>query len=102
PLANAHVLFQPDSKELFPGPPSYGTTDAEGRYTLRTMSDRAGAVPGPHKVRISVNVKAPGADPDAPGANKVPAKYSGDNTVLTFTVPPGGTKEADFLDLKSK
>jgi hypothetical protein len=102
PLAGAHVTFRPDSKEINPGPASYGTTDAEGRFVLRTMDGHDGAVVGPHKVRISLPVKTPGTDPDAPAANKVPAKYSGGNTVLTFTVPEGGTTEANFLDLTSR
>ena len=102
PLADAHVTFRPGSKELYPGPASYGKTDAEGRFVLRTVDGHDGAVVGPHKVRISVPVKVQGASPDAPSANKLPAKYSGENTVLTFTVPQGGTKEANFLDLRSK
>jgi hypothetical protein len=101
-LADAQVVFRPDSKELSPGPASHGKTDAQGRFTLRTVDGRDGAVVGRHKVRISVPVTAPGAGPDAPAANKLPARYSGDNTVLTFTVPEGGTKEADFLELTSR
>jgi hypothetical protein len=100
-LADAHVVFRPDSKEPYPGPASYGKTDAEGRFVLRTADGHDGAVVGPHKVRISAPLKAPGAGADAPAANKLPAKYSGENTVLTFTVPEGGTKEADFLELTS-
>jgi hypothetical protein len=102
PLPDAHVTFRPDSRELHPGPASYGTTDAEGRFTLRTMDGHDGAVVGPHKVRISVPVKAPGANPDAPTPNKLPVRYSGDKTVLTFTVPEGGTDQANFLNLKCK
>jgi hypothetical protein len=102
PLADAQVIFRPDSKELSPGPASYGKTDAQGRFVLRTMDGHDGAVVGPHKVRISLPVKAPGASADAPSANKLPAKYSGDKTVLTFVVPEGGTSEADFLKLTSR
>jgi hypothetical protein len=101
-LAGADVIFRPDSRELHPGPASHGKTDAGGRFTLRTVDGHEGAVVGPHKVRISAPVKAPGAGPDAPSANRLPAKYSGDNTVLTFTVPEGGTNEANFLDLRSR
>jgi hypothetical protein len=101
-LAGADVIFRPDSKELYPGPASHGKTDAEGRFILRTVDGHDGAVVGPHKVRISAPVKAPGAGADAPAANKLPAKYSGENTALTFTVPEGGTKEANFLDLRSR
>lgn len=102
PLVGAHVSFRPDSRELYPGPASYGKTDAEGRFVLRTVDGHDGAVVGPHRVRISLPVRTPVASPDAPGSDRLPAKYSGDNTILTFTVPPGGTNEADFLDLRSK
>jgi hypothetical protein len=101
-LADAHVTFRPDSKELYPGPASYGKTDAQGRFVLRTVDGYDGAVVGPHKVRISVPMEAKGAGPDAPSANKLPARYSGENTILSFRVPQSGTKDANFLDLRSK
>jgi hypothetical protein len=102
PLPGALVTFRPDSKEIYPGPPSSGETDADGRFTLRTADGHDGAVVGPHKVRISLPVKTSKAGPDAPSTNKLPAKYSGDNTVLTFTVPEGGTDAANFLELTSR
>jgi hypothetical protein len=101
PLADAHVFFRPDSKEPYPGPASYGKTDAQGRFTLRTVDDQDGAVVGPHKVRISIPVKAPGGNADAPPIDKLPAKYSGDGSILRFTVPKDGTKDAN-IDLRSK
>jgi len=102
PLPDAQVTFRPDSKEVHPGPPSSGMTDAEGRFTLRTADGHDGAVVGPHKVRISLRAKASSANPDAPSPEKLPARYSGDDTVLTFTVPEKGTGEANFLDLTSR
>jgi hypothetical protein len=48
-------------------------------------------------VQISIYDRANPAGP----RELVPAKYNKDST-LTFTVPPGGTKEANFLELKSK
>jgi hypothetical protein len=100
PLADAQVIFRPDSTELNPGPASHAKTDAEGRFVLRTMDDHDGAVVGPHKVRVSVIVNKPGADKDAPPTEKLPAKYSGDGSILRFTVPKDGTKEAN-IDLRS-
>ena len=102
PLPDAQVTFRPDSKEVHPGPPSSGMTDAEGRFTLRTADGHDGAVVGAHKVRISLRAKASSANPDAPSPEKLPARYSGDDTVLTFTVPEKGTGEANFLDLTSR
>jgi hypothetical protein len=102
PLGDAHVIFQPDSQEKHPGPPSFGKTDAQGRFVLRTADGHDGAVVGPHKVRISLPVQATSASPDAPPGNKLPTRYSGESSVLKFTVPAGGTSEANFLDLTSQ
>jgi hypothetical protein len=101
PLAGASVIFRPDSKEKEPGPPSTGKTDAEGRFTLRTVDNQNGAVVGPHRVRVSLNVPAQGRGEDAPPIEKLPAKFSGEGSTLRFTVPADGTKEANF-DLQSR
>jgi len=101
PLPDAHVVFRPDSKEVYPGPASSGKTDAQGRFTLRTVEDRDGAVVGPHRVRISIPVKPPGGNADAPPIDQLPAKYSGEGSILRFTVPEDGTKDANF-NLRSK
>jgi hypothetical protein len=101
PLAGAQVFFRPDSRERNPGPASSGKTDAEGRFTLRTVDEHNGAVAGPHRVRISMPMKAPGSSADAAPIDKLPAKYSGEGSILRFTVPPDGTKEANF-DLRSQ
>jgi hypothetical protein len=77
-------------------------TDADGRFTLRTPDGHDGAVVGPHKVRISLRAQPSSANPDAPSVEKLPARYSGDDTILTFTVPEKGTGEANFLDLTSR
>ena len=55
PLADASVTFQPVAQGgIDAGSGSYAKTDAEGRYTLRTVTgDRRGAVVGKHVVRIS-------------------------------------------------
>ncbi len=100
PLADAHVVFRPDSKERYPGPASHGKTDAQGRFVLRTVDGHDGAVVGPHKVRISAPMKAPGNNADARPLDKLPAKFSGEESTLRFTVPQGGTTEANF-DLHS-
>ncbi len=102
PLADAHVTFRrPDSKEPYPGPASHGKTDADGRFTLHTVDDHNGAVVGPHKVRVSLPVQAPGKGADARPTEKLPARYSGEESILRFTVPEGGTKDAD-IDVRSR
>lgn len=99
PLAGASVNFAPmdGSKENNVGAGSYGKTDAEGRYTLKLIeNDKAGAAVGRHKVSISLVDQG---DPSTEGTivvDKVPDRYRGSETSLTFEVPAGGTKEADF------
>jgi len=95
PLANADVTFS--STEAGPNNSpleSSGRTDDEGRYSLTMTQDkRAGAPVGTHKVRISLIERG------ATIINRVPKTYN-QNTTLTYTVPPEGTKEANF-DLSS-
>ena len=100
PLANIQVSFQPVSKrsdEPNPGPGSYATTDADGRYTLRTIEPEAdGAVVGQHKVRLAT--KAPPQDPAddrAPVYKEIVPPQWRDGS-KTFEVPPGGTDQANF------
>jgi hypothetical protein len=51
PLENADVVFQPAGSKR----PSYGQTDAEGRYQLAFKRGEAGALVGDHTVLISVS-----------------------------------------------
>ena len=100
PLAGARVAFQPrrDGEGLDSGPGSYGTTDAQGRYSLATIDGARGAVVATHDVRISTFQAE--ADPAADALKtispeRVPARYQQPNA-LTFTVPLEGTTSADF------
>lgn len=55
PLADAKLVFEPIglSASSSPGMPSYGRTDAEGRFELTCPGlNRQGAVVGEHRVRI--------------------------------------------------
>jgi hypothetical protein len=102
PLEGAVVTFSPTGGDPNGGVGgSSGRTDAEGRYTLRTViDDKPGAAVGKHRVVIS---KFGGTDPKNPeggGKEMLPLKYS-QNSELTFDVPAGGSDKANF-DLKSK
>jgi hypothetical protein len=104
PMADVQVLFQPAGSESGnPGPGSQGITDARGRFTLRTVDgSRKGAVPGKHKVILMyVDPNAPdeetGEGPDAEAAApqfKLPPNARDGS--LEFTVPEGGTDQANF------
>lgn len=81
PVKGLRVAFFPVGRadRQFPGPASYGVTDAEGRYTLISAKDKdRGAVAGPCQVRI-----------ESP---------TGGNTKkeLSFEVPSTGTDAANF------
>jgi hypothetical protein len=101
PLAKAQVHFQPvPTKDGgSPGPDSYAFTDENGNFSLKanladgTTAD--GAVVGPHTVQISVFDRDARPEP----LERVPARYNA-QTTLKFTVPEGGTKDANFLGLK--
>jgi hypothetical protein len=102
PLANALVSFQPIAGQgTSPGVGSYGTTDAAGKYSLRTAdTDAPGAVVGNHLVVINLKVESDDRDPRTrPPAKTLPAKYN-IQSELQFKVELGGTTAANF-DLKS-
>ncbi len=49
PAPNVSVQFLPVGQT---GPTSYGSTDAEGRFTLKTAEGSDGAIAGKHKVTL--------------------------------------------------
>ena len=98
-LANAKVLFQPETK---PGATasdsSLGMTDSNGSYTLKTTSGKDGAVWGKHVVRITTGETAPTQEGQPVKVLKpetIPAKYNL-NSQLKFDVPLEGTNAANF------
>lgn len=101
PLAKGHVSFAPTGS-LNPGPASYGKTDADGNFKLKVeTNDRDGAVVGEHIVRISTLGGEQSVQSDSSvqlPKDEIPPQYNTETT-LKFTVPPEGTKQADF-DLK--
>jgi hypothetical protein len=103
PLPKATVSFAPIAVagNPEPGPGSNGTTDENGRYSLRLLGkDRSGAVVGKHKVRITMaNDRDPSDDRPVLKLQQLPLRYNGE-TKLEFDVPVGGTDQANF-DLKS-
>jgi hypothetical protein len=106
PIAGVHVDFQPDSfgtGTINPGPGSYGTTDADGRYTLQTVEPtEPGAVVGRHRVRLSVSQENEGVDTDEwlPPPRVLPPECLDGS--ITFEVPPEGTDQADFDFVRSE
>ena len=104
PLAHAEVMFSPLSG--VDHPISMGKTDEKGEFTLslNNASHSQGAIVGEHRVSISVDIR--NLDKKAVVTHmrrleQLPARYNSQSE-LRFTVPAGGTTEANFLDLKSK
>jgi len=99
PLAGVHVSFQPvalGAGSPNPGPGSFGQTDADGRFTLRTMdTDRPGAVVGNHVVTLSTASQQSGPSDAVIPAESLLPKSAGDGS-LRFEVPAGGTDQANF------
>jgi hypothetical protein len=86
PLANARIVFQPQSQ----GSASFGMTDEQGKYTLQYSDEDMGAAIGTHTVSISTFV-VPDPDADEPAEareERVPAKYNVDSE-LTAEVTAG-------------
>ena len=87
PLERASVLFQPEKG----GRPSFGVTDANGKFTLAYSMNEQGAEVGSATVKITTKLQAESADGDyrenAPrAAERVPARYS--KEPLKVTVEP--------------
>ncbi|HEY8505703.1 MAG TPA: carboxypeptidase-like regulatory domain-containing protein [Gemmataceae bacterium] len=98
PLPGATVTFAPAAPGENPeaGVSSYGKTDEQGRYSLKTVSDdRIGAVVGKHRVRISLTVGDEEDDSGAKLVDKVPPWYNG-FTLLEKEVRPGEDNTIDF------
>lgn len=92
PVPDAKVEFQPDGG----GSPSYGTTDAGGRYELMYTHDKAGAMVGHHSVRITTGRTI--TDPDGEALDipeTLPARYHRD-TELSADVQAGSNSGTDF------
>lgn len=99
PVQGLTVTFQPVAKNLQnpnPGPASYGFTDADGRYALRTIvGDLSGAVVGQHRVTIRLVKQASTSDAaDRVIDTTIPSKFR--NGSLTQEVPLAGLPAADF------
>ena len=95
PVEGATVTFTPASGDGGGVGGSYGKTDAQGRYSLKTVAaDKAGAAVGKHKVTISLSQPDP-KNPEGAAKDLIPAKYNVKSD-LTFDVPSGCTDKADF------
>ncbi len=99
PLTDAYITFEPRSTrdDGIAGPGSYGKTDSEGKYSLKTYEKQEGAVVGTHRVSIKTLL----AEETADGESKIirneilPNKYHR-RSELKFEVSKGGSDSANF------
>jgi hypothetical protein len=93
PLANAHLVFTPDS-----GRAATGQTASDGSFTLTTYAPGDGAIVGHHHVVVVAREAGDGQfdRPGAPGIERpgrslIPEKYGNTGTSgLAFDVAAGG------------
>jgi hypothetical protein len=118
PVDGATVTFSPDVPimELASKHGAFGTTDAEGKFTLKTFEDGDGAVPGTYRVSIAkydrpVSAVDPNfneetdyeppdenAAPVPPPKSLIPEKYASiGKSGLTETVKADGENTFDYV-----
>ncbi len=104
PVADATITFISEGTTYH----ATGSTNAEGKFSMRAFSEKTGAVPGNYKVEIlkSVQGTAASSNSDEPVTlnlrNDLPGKYASLVTSgLTATVAEGGSKDLKF-ELSSK
>lgn len=122
PVSNVRVTFSPQRSgdSVVVGAPSFGMTDENGNYSLKSRNGRIGAVVGTHKVGFDWGDIKAGSVPSLTQAWKaLPEKKSSDaveikkllddikqklasrpklpeNVQVTFEVTPDGSSEANF------
>jgi hypothetical protein len=77
PAPNISVQFLPDAGKGNGGPTSFATTDAEGKFRLKTYDGRDGAVPGTHAVVLAdLDEERPAQGKERTKAPRLALKYS--------------------------
>jgi hypothetical protein len=100
PLANINVTLQPlarSGNRGEAGPGSYGVSNADGRFQLKTFDGKSGAVVGTHVVLLAVHDTRPSKSDrivDSIIPSPLPPKAADGS--IRFEVPSGGTDRANF------
>jgi len=90
PVARAAISFAADISQGGPTLDAFGSTDADGRFTLQTVSHGKGAPPGRYKVVITT---------DGPSSRLIPANITALSTTrLVVDIPQDGSQDLK-LDL---
>ena len=83
PLPEAMITFVPAE-----GRPSFGVTDSDGNFDLLYTTDRRGALPGEHVVRVSTQRAGDPESGTKGQPERVPAKFN-KKSEIKKTVEPG-------------
>lgn len=116
PVAGAHVTFSPKTA----GPPAFGMTDEQGRFSLQTFEPGDGAIAGKYLVTVTKTTSQGGMEFEDQAAkeeylrkhggegaqvkvvNQIPDRYSDrKKSGLTAEISMGTKNHVD-LELKSK
>jgi hypothetical protein len=98
PVSGASISFQPmaSSGNANAGPGSFGITDAEGRYELKTFREKTtGAVIGRHRVTVQLPLP-PGTPEDIEIDASLLSPMPFRNGSMQIEVPLDGLGSADF------
>jgi hypothetical protein len=113
PMPGIQVMFDQPELSANENKGYTGRTDEEGRFVLApALAEGSGVPPGKYRVSLSTAYDPSAPAPPSPRQNllfdpesappppeRVPSAYRGGK--LSFTVPEGGTDQANF-ELKSK
>jgi hypothetical protein len=80
PLERGEIRFVPDAGQGNSGPQSIGTLGPGGAFTLFGPGGRVGAVPGPHRVYLSMPVQEGPPEPPIEVDGKVVARDEAEHT----------------------
>lgn len=101
PLKEASVQYRPDRSGNVVAPRGgVGYTNEQGYYVM-LFRDTRGCPAGKFHVVISTYSEPTGPGKNSNSGERVPAKYRGQDSVLSATVEPGGANVFDF-DLITK
>jgi hypothetical protein len=91
PAANISIQFLPDVVKGSGGPTSYATTDADGKFRLKTYDGQDGAVAGPHAIVLAdLDEERPPQGVPLKKQPRLDSKYTTASGGLRAEVPAGG------------
>lgn len=97
-VSGASINFQPireSQADIYQSTSSFGVTDAEGRFQLRTVNDdRVGAVPGRHRIILSLKEERQQGENATRPAKRTLAKFYDGSTIVE--IPADGRNDVDF------